>query len=256
MYLLQLRQIACPNLIFMFKSKKKTFEEVKLFIESKGYILLSKYYKNQLQKLEMVCNKGHKCNIAFKYFSRKGRGVRCNICNPTRKKTQEEIEKQIQDKGYTLLSKYIGTFDKIKIKCENNHISEITWNQLNFQGKICEECIKDPKFLKKQNIYKKYRSSDKGIYARYKHDCNRRGRLKRNIKMELSFEEFQKLINSNCYFCGESNCRGVDRIDSNNGYTLKNSRSCCSRCNSMKNDRSDKEFIDHLKRVLNNMGIK
>jgi hypothetical protein len=253
MFLLQLRQVACPNLIFM--SKKKTFEEVKKYIENEDYILLSKNYKNQLQKLEMICNKGHKCSIAFKYFSRKGRGVRCNICNPNRKKTLEEIKKEIQNRGYVLLSEYLGTFEKIKIKCKNGHISETTWNQINFQGKMCTKCLKNPKFAKDKIIIKKYKSSDRGIYARYKHDCNRRGRLKRNITMSLNFEEFSSLINSNCYFCGEENCRGVDRIDSSKGYTLTNSRPCCSRCNEMKNNYSDLEFLSHLKKIIKKMNI-
>lgn len=108
----------------------------------------------------------------------------------------------------------------------------------------------NPEALAKKRAYDK---SDKGIYIRYKHDCNRRNRLKRGIKMLLSFEQFQQLINDKCYYCGKINCRGVDRINSEDSYTAENTIPCCKICNQMKNSMTEAEFIGHIKVIINNL---
>lgn len=100
---------------------------------------------------------------------------------------------------------------------------------------------------------KKWNRSDKGIFLRYVHECNRRGRAVRGIKMELEFDMFSKLINGNCQYCNKENCRGIDRVDSSKSYTDDNSVSCCIVCNQMKSNMSLDSFVDHLKNILKNM---
>lgn len=100
---------------------------------------------------------------------------------------------------------------------------------------------------------KEYDKSDKGIYSRYKNDCNRRSRKRRGIEMLLKFEEFSGIINSPCIYCGQIS-RGVDRINSNESYTVENSEPCCKKCNRMKNDMTKEEFISHVKVILRNTG--
>ena len=51
------------------------YEDVKNYIESMGYILLSKTYVNTRVQLEMVCPEGHICEIKYNNF--KYDGVRC-----------------------------------------------------------------------------------------------------------------------------------------------------------------------------------
>lgn len=114
-------------------------------------------------------------------------------------------------------------------------------NQIRFKTK--------PEALAKKKLHDK---SDRGIYSRYKGDCNRRGKLERGITMDLNFDQFQELINSPCKFCALPNCRGVDRIDSSRSYTVDNSQPCCETCNTMKSDLTQHEFISHLKAILAN----
>lgn len=102
---------------------------------------------------------------------------------------------------------------------------------------------------------KQYDKSDRGIYTRYKNDCNRRGRKKRGIQMLLNFEEFSKIINQPCVYCGMIS-RGIDRIHSEKNYTLMNSAPCCKICNQMKNSLSTQEFIQHIKQILANINEK
>ncbi len=102
---------------------------------------------------------------------------------------------------------------------------------------------------------KAYDKSDKGIYKRYTNECNRRGRLVRGIQMELSLEQFSALINSPCHYCGTLNSRGVDRLDSSGSYTLENSKPCCHDCNEMKNDKTEEQFIAHIRQIIKNRGL-
>ena len=85
-----------------------------------------------------------------------------------------------------------------------------------------------------------------------------------DLPFELSKEEFEKLLASDCSYCGSgpSNKRrrtgksdeifdynGVDRISSDKGYTMDNVVPCCSICNYAKNDLPVEEFLAWAERV-------
>lgn len=113
--------------------------------------------------------------------------------------------------------------------------------------------------------YYKDRSEEalhKEIYRRYKkgHSQRRRRQGKPVHDFELSFEEFVELSNRPCRYCGlESDnynvrghvvkCNGIDRVDSNRGYTKDNIVPCCKICNKSKNDLPLSEWEDWLKRI-------
>ena len=65
---------------------------------------------------------------------------------------------------------------------------------------------------------------------------------KRGINWTLEFEDYNRLIQLDCYYCGNKlgekvkrSC-GLDRLDSNKGYELTNVVSCCNICNCIKNE--------------------
>lgn len=96
----------------------------------------------------------------------------------------------------------------------------------------------------------------------------------------LNYDEFVKLIFSNCYYCGiePSLCtnrylnkdqklvisevdlewaklgtvcyNGVDRIDNNLGYITGNCVSCCTSCNSAKHDKLIEDFFKHTIKIF------
>ena len=85
---------------------KLTYKEVKEYIESFGYKLLSNEYKNSKTKLEIECPKGHVFEMRFNSFKN---GTRCPKCGGTQKLTYDEVKKYIESFGYELLStKYIN----------------------------------------------------------------------------------------------------------------------------------------------------
>lgn len=105
-----------------------------------------------------------------------------------------------------------------------------------------------------------------GIRNRYYGEYKRNA-IKRKIEFGLSFEQFNKLITQDCHYCGQEPVssdrwdkmehkgqpklcyNGIDRIDSNAGYTETNAVACCSKCNLMKNIFDTSEFLDHVYKI-------
>lgn len=96
--------------------------------------------------------------------------------------------------------------------------------------------------------------------ARYRGHC-----------FELTTEEFRNLVTCNCHYCGappqqrkynslEGSSKegidwgtfvynGIDRVDSQRGYTLDNCVTCCAVCNRAKLDHEIKEFARHVEKM-------
>ena len=105
-------------------------------------------------------------------------------------------------------------------------------------------------------------------FRHYLYLTYRRGAHARDINFEIPFDHFNKLIQQKCFYCGEdphpipdnlkhrSNIKqpdfyynGIDRLDSNLGYTIDNCVPCCKKCNYMKHISSEKEFYDHISKI-------
>lgn len=65
-------------------TRKPTFEEVRTFFEHAGFLLLSQEYKNQQQKLECVCPRGHQITVRWRQFKHSKHCYKCNggVYNP------------------------------------------------------------------------------------------------------------------------------------------------------------------------------
>jgi hypothetical protein len=102
----------------------------------------------------------------------------------------------------------------------------------------------------------------------------------RKIPWSLTFAQAALFIGGNCQYCGIEpqliynsyvgrngklqqrknmpaailtqatiTYSGIDRIDSDKGYTLNNCASCCKNCNIAKNTLSSKEFLNLIERI-------
>ena len=169
--------------------------------------------------------------------------------------------KALEEVQYTNPS---GTIEK-RWKCENIETKEISYKRARaLEEKPESELIKD----KVNQILVKNNAHQMGIrnqlFRIYKANAE-----KRNHSFDLTFDEFNSLIVQDCYYCGcppelkdndywrgrkdksQPNIytNGVDRIDSNEGYTLKNCVPCCSKCNLMKNTFSKDEFLNQVQKI-------
>lgn len=99
---------------------------------------------------------------------------------------------------------------------------------------------------KRQSQYKEYRKKHKAKYIKL-------NAYKRNIEYKLTDEEVEQICNKECFYCGETENIGIDRIDSNKGYVKENCVPCCGMCNRMKNIFSQDEFIAKCKKIAERM---
>lgn len=96
---------------------------------------------------------------------------------------------------------------------------------------------------------RKHRFTLNGQYHEYKKSAKKRG-----IEFELIESDCLPFFNSYCYYCDDQfSGVGIDRLDNNVGYKIGNLIPCCYRCNIMKHTSSEKEFIDQIKKILNNL---
>lgn len=120
-----------------------------------------------------------------------------------------------------------------------------------YDNKSCAECQKLPKGEGATNSY----------YLQYKKSAELR-----NLKFNITIEQFKELITQNCHFCddepvlldakkydaynGSMYANGIDRLDSKKGYNLNNIVPCCKFCNMAKLDMSKEQFLKNVKRVV------
>lgn len=76
--------------------------------------------------------------------------------------------------------------------------------------------------------------------------CNARSR---GLVFEITKEQFLSFRASACHYCGIEGPSGIDRLDSDAGYSLGNVVSCCSTCNYAKRGMQVHEFIGWVARV-------
>jgi len=107
------------------------------------------------------------------------------------------------------------------------------------------------------------------LFLMYKQDAR-----KRNHAFNIPRDEFDKLITSNCYYCGQPpyqvfrkpndrkyrrdsivHC-GIDRYDNSIGYELDNVVSCCWNCNRAKNSLNGDEFIEMVIRIADRWKLR
>lgn len=73
----------------------------------------------------------------------------------------------------------------------------------------------------------------------------------------ISLEDFIQIVQKPCTYCGDENkTKGIDRVDNKEGYTLKNSKSCCKQCNYMKNNWTVDEFLSRINKICQHQNSK
>ena len=131
-------------------------------------------------------------------------------------------------------------------------------------------CLRKEFLSKKGNQFGLYSDRRLAIYkVQYSHLKRRHSKFSGEI---FSFEEFVKKSESPCHYCGLEwskeiqdrrnetikdglfsdvvvKCNGIDRIDSEVGYTSKNTVPCCKYCNTAKNTMTQEEFKRWIIRV-------
>jgi hypothetical protein len=181
-----------------------TYEFVKSKFDEIGYTLLSTIYNNNRQKLDFICDKGHKHSISFAGFYNQNQ--RCAICFGTPKKLYKDVLELFKKCNYTLLSKeYINNKTPLEYICDKNHISKICLSDF-LSGKRCRKCYEESRTIySRDNSTSSYtaykiisvRFSNK-IYKKYKKDINPNNlkRSKKDYQLDHKFSIVHGYINN------------------------------------------------------------
>lgn len=79
---------------------------------------------------------------------------------------------------------------------------------------------------------------------------------KRNISWDLTYKEFISFWKEPCKYCGgEIETIGLDRVNSQKGYTIENLVSCCTECNRMKGKVPFLEWVSKVQEIASNFEV-
>ena len=111
----------------VFVNKKLKIEFIRAEFAKEDYILLTKIYENNKQKLDYICPNNNKHNINWSNWQQ---NKRCPCCAGLAKPTMEFVREQFEKEGYTLLTKkYRNSYQKLDYICPEGHKHSISWNK-------------------------------------------------------------------------------------------------------------------------------
>ncbi len=108
---------------------------------------------------------------------------------------------------------------------------------------LVKQYIPTKSFYNDWSLY--YTRTNYRNYGAYKKEAEGRG-----LPFEISNQEWDWITRSPCYLCNYQFAKGIglDRVDNTiRKYTIENIRPCCGSCNSMKNEMSIHELLEHSK---------
>jgi hypothetical protein len=118
-------------------NKKYTYEQIKEIVESHGFKLLSKEYKNANEKLKIKCKNGHEHEMSLSVIKR---GDDCPYCSGNIKFTYDQVVKVFKDNNCVLLEKeYINTRTNMRFICTCGNVHSTTFTDFR-NGRRCREC--------------------------------------------------------------------------------------------------------------------
>ena len=142
--------------------------------------------------------------------------------------------------------------------CECGKVALVKENQLHFGSKKeCPSCGR--KTAAEKTRLPKDAAKWHRWYRQLKHNAEIRG-----YALELSFDEARDLSeNSVCHYCGCLPQRtsygicslGLDRLDNTKGYIRGNVVPCCGRCNTMKMQDSEQEFLQRIATIARHRNV-
>jgi hypothetical protein len=185
----------------------------------------------------------------------------CSQCRDEFKKQNEKRDKE-----------HVRELDRINSKKPERVATKRAWEQANPE-KVVLKCLNyrgrqhnenQEEYLKRNaEVMTNWRENNpekvkdinekRMLNIRSKFDEYRRKCENYRHSFELTFEQFETIIKTPCFYCGviqEKGFNGIDRQDQKNGYILENSVSCCKSCNFMKGAVDSITFLQRVEHIL------
>ncbi len=223
--------------------------------------VIKRVYPNLNKKGTWLC----KCICKTKKIIRGNDLIRGKIksCDCLHKGSQKVIDLTGQKFGrWTVIKRELNSKDGkarflCRCACEQN-TERIVLRSCLIRGrsKSCG-CFKREKLKLTPGL-----ASKRMVITSYKRHAKERG-----FKWELTDDQFSKITQKDCFYCGieptniakskgnngEYIYNGIDRIDNTKGYTIDNIVPCCKICNNAKHTLTLQEFKDWIEKIYNRM---
>lgn len=150
-----------------------------------------------------------------------------------------------------------------KCQCSCGNISTVTHTNLLNGTESCGCLIKETRIKERKPLTEVI---SRAVWTYYKRNAKLR-----NYEWKLSYEEFIKLINGKCNYCGtekgntynwhykyetaSAGFNGIDRLNNEIGYVLDNCVPCCFTCNAAKGALTLEQFKSWAKKLFDNLSI-
>ena len=152
----------------------------------------------------------------------------------------------------------------LKCRCDCGKIISIRKDYLLKKSSQSCGCLRRDLAIEKG---KSQRTETGYLYWLYKakEASSKSGASRRIIDFTLSFEEYCKIVKSNCVYCGKPPeirkgnhhtkvgiavpINSIDRVDSTGIYEHDNCCTSCYECNTMKHTLTTEDFLKHIKRI-------
>ena len=140
------------------------------------------------------------------------------------------------------------------------HRKTKTKDGLQYSCKQCNKAYREANKEYYKEYYKAYNEANKESLKEYSKAHNRtpkgkytkikRGAKVREINFAVPFQIYEsKLWGEPCHYCGvDIEVTGLDRKDSNKGYTPDNVVPCCYDCNRKKSTKPYEQFLEEIKK--------
>lgn len=128
----------CRNCNKTDNIQRLNIKDIRDSFEKVEYILLTTIYKNVSQKLEYICNMGHRHSVTWGNWQYNKR--RCPYCSGNAKYTFEEVNFIFNSRGFTVLDDvYVNNSVPIRYECSEGHSHKIRLSDL-LNGDGCPHC--------------------------------------------------------------------------------------------------------------------
>lgn len=143
--------------------RKITYEMVKQEFDERGYILLSKEYHKNSEKLDYICPHHKEKGIQQITFQNFTSGSGCPYCGGTKQKTPDEYIIELAEKAPNIevLEPYVNLKTKILHKCKDcNYIWSVKPDLILHSGNGCPKCGKRARLTQEELIQRVSRIDD------------------------------------------------------------------------------------------------
>lgn len=161
----------------------------------------------------------------------------CHYCKLIKEKEANGIDRVNNDLGYTKENCVPACWKCNRMK--HFYHPEFFLEKCKI---ICKKIFPTKEFYSNWALY--YTRTNNRNYTTYKREAEET----RGLPFEITQQQWDWLTRSPCYLCGYQDAHGIglDRVDNTvRKYSLENCRPCCGSCNSMKNEFSLQEFLEH-----------